>query len=92
MMYVCVDKNLWDLIPSKNRKMRRIVRLMYDLDRTAFDRFEFEVQDAFHCRPDADEVSEYIVNNFKHLCTIANPRPSLHIVPDEFIEEETDED
>lgn len=92
MINVCVQKNLWDLIPSKNRRMRRIVRQLYDLDRVAFERFENEVIDAFHYGPDEDEVSEYIVDNFKHLCSIASPRPSLHIIPDDLIEDESDED
>lgn len=80
MIYVATQKNLWELIPSEQKEMREVVIDLYANDRTAFERIENEVIDTFHFKPDEDEVSEYIVSNFKHLCTIADSRR----IPDKY--------
>lgn len=80
MIYVATQKNLWELVPSEKKKMRQVVMDLYTNDRTAFERMENEVISVFHTRPDEDEVSDYIVNNFTYLCYVADSK----VIPDEY--------
>lgn len=80
---ICVStlKNLWELIPSKQKEMRKVVINLYTNDHTAFERMENKVIDAFHFKPDEDEVSEYIVSNFERLCSTVDSK----YIPDKYI-------
>lgn len=86
-MLVIVDKNLDEIIPSKYRKLRRVLKDLRMYDPDVYRCIEDDIWNEYNGTPDEDEASEYFIENYPHIFA----QYSSNYIPAEMCEYE-DED
>lgn len=63
-MLVVVDKNLDEIIPSKYRKLRRVLKDLRMYDPDVCRCIEDDIWNEYDGTPDEDEASEFFIENY----------------------------
>lgn len=86
-MLVIVDKNLDDIVPSKYRKLRKVLKNLRIFDNNIYRSIENDINAAFYHDPNEGEIADFILENYKHVLS----QYSSRYIPPEFQEDDDDE-